>query len=53
MTLREAIECVESFMDAEVQSGRLDDETVEALDFILARAELEAVIGDIAESVQA
>lgn len=42
MTLREAIAHVEAFMDGETQSGRLDEDTVEAMDMILARVSLEA-----------
>lgn len=42
MTLREAIEHVEAYLDGESQSGRIDEETTEALDMILARVALEA-----------
>jgi len=42
VTLREAIREVESYLDGESQSGRIDEETTEAFDLILARAQLEA-----------
>lgn len=42
MTLRQAIAEVESYLGGESQSGRIDEDTTEAFDLILARVQLEA-----------